>query len=258
LSAWRVTFLLVGLPGILIALLALTIKEPPRRDAVRRDQSYAVAFAWLAANSRTMACFALGFASINISFNAIIAWGPTWLTRVHHLPPAQIGLVLGMAMLFAGGIGQIVGAWRSDRLFARGRLTAVFDTGILCAMALIPLSAATILPMLGLAVPLVGAVLFFACAAIGHAPSLIGQIAPNGLRGQVAAVFLFAMNVIGTGLGPFAVAVLTERVFADPLMVGTSIALTAAAGAAIGAIFLRAGRGALARSSETLARALKE
>ena len=256
MSAWRITFLLVGLPGILVAILALTIVEPPRREVVTSDQSYSAAFAWLAQNARTMACFALGYASINISFNAIIAWGPTWLTRVHGLPPALIGLVLGMAMLFAGGIGQLAGAWRSDRLFVQGRLTAVFDTGIFCAMMLIPLSAATIVPMLGIAGPAVGAVLFFACAAIGHAPSLIGQIAPNGLRGQVAAVFLLAMNVIGTGIGPFAVAVLTERVFVDPQMVGMSIALTAAFGAAIGTVLLWAGRGALARSAETLARAV--
>lgn len=257
LSAWRVTFMLVGLPGLLVALVMLTIYEPPRREAAALAERGALR-AWLGANKATVACFAFGYAAINISFNAIIAWGPTWLTRVYALPPAQIGLVLGMAMLFAGGIGQLVGAWRSDRLFAAGRRTAVFDTGIVCALLLIPLSAATIVPVLGIAVPLVGAILFFACAAIGHAPSLIGQIAPNRLRGQIAAIFLFAMNVVGTGLGPFAVAVLTDRVFADPAMVGASIALTAAAGAAAGGLMLWAGRGALARSVDTLARTVKE
>jgi len=259
LSAWRVAFVLIGLPGIAVALLALTIREPARREATGAALTEKGALAaWLRANRRTVACFAFGFAAINISFNAIIAWGPTWLTRVHGLSPARIGLVLGLAMLFAGGIGQLLGAWRSDRLLARGRRTAVFETGILCALVLIPLSAATIVPVLGIAVPLVGAILFFACAAIGHAPSLIGQIAPNGLRGQVAAIFLLAMNVIGTGVGPFAVAVLTERVFADPRAVGLSIALTAAVGAVIGAVLLRAGRSALARSAEALARSVKE
>jgi MFS family permease len=259
IPAWRATFLFVGLPGLLIALLALTIREPARREvASSRSVAGPTLGAWLSDNVRTVTCFALGVSGINIAFNALIAWGPTWLVRVYHLAPATVGLVLGLSMLFAGCIGQLLGAWRSDRLLARGISTAVFDTGALCAVVLIPISVALIVPMLGVAVPLIGATLFFACAAIGHAPSLIGQIAPNHLRGQVSAIYLFAVNVIGTGVGPFVVAVLTERVFADPLMVGTSIALTAASGAAVGAVLLRAGRGALARSAAALARSIEE
>lgn len=259
LSAWRMTFLLVGLPGVAVALLALTMGEPPRRETAQRLlPKKGVLWSWLGQNALTIWYFSMGFAAINISFNAIIAWGPTWLTRVYQLDAAMIGLVLGLAMLFAGGIGQIAGAWRSDRLLARGHRTAVFDTGAICALVLIPLSVATVIPILGIAVPLAGAVLFFSCAAIGHAPSLIGQIAPNAIRGQVAAVFLLVMNIVGAGVGPFAVAVLTETIFADPSMVGVSIALTAASGAAMGAMLLWAGKGALRRSADSLAEAVKE
>jgi MFS family permease len=99
--------------------------------------------------------------------------------------------------------------------------------------------------------------LFAACAAIGHAPSLIGQIAPNGLRGQVSAIFLFVLNVIGTGVGPFAVAMLTDHVFADPKMVGISMTITALTGAVVGAILLWAGSGAVRQSAERLAVAVE-
>lgn len=258
LTGWRAIFMFVGLPGVLVALLILTIREPARREVAVVTSDRQTLRAWLSANAVTMSCFALGLSCLNIAFNALIAWGPTWMARVHALDSARIGLVLGLAMLFAGCVGQLVGAWRSDRLLARGRVTAVFDTGALCGLALIPASVATMVPALGLAVPLIGAMLFLACAAIGHAPSLIGQIAPNHLRGQVAAIYLFAFNVIGTGVGPFVVAVLTERVFGDPLMVGTSIALTATVGAALGGLLFWAGRGALTRSVATLAQSIKE
>ncbi len=259
LSAWRVTFLLVGLPGILVAVLALPMREPRRREAVKPENAEKGALLyWLRHNWRTMSYYALGFAAINVSFNALIAWGPTWLTRVHGLEATQIGFVLGMAMLFAGGTGQLLGARRSDKLLARGRVTAVVDTGMICAVVLAPLSAAMIVPILGLAVIMIGAILFFACAAIGQAPSLIGQIAPNGLRGQVSAIFLFGLNLIGTGVGPFAVAVLTEHVFVDPMMVGVSMTVTSMVGAIAGAILLWVGKGAVKRSAEDLAMAVKE
>ena len=258
LSAWRVTFMLVGLPGLLVALFALTIKEPRRREvAVSSPAGNEALAGWLRQNWRAMTFYSLGFASINVAFNALIAWGPAWLTRVHELEPAQIGFLLGAVMLFAGGTGQLLGARRSDKLFARGRRTAVVDTGLLCALALIPLSIGMIVPVLGFAVVLVGGMLFAACAAIGHAPSLIGQIAPNGLRGQVSAIFLFALNVIGTGVGPFAVAMLTDHVFADPKMVGISMTITALTGAVVGAILLWAGSGAVRQSAERLAVAVE-
>lgn len=259
MAPWQVTFLLVGLPGLLVALIVLTLREPARRESVAHGQRPKGQLrAWLRANRRTMTCFVFGFSAINVSFNAIIAWGPTWLARVHDMAPAQIGLLLGAAMLVAGGGGQLAGAWRSDRLLARGQTTAVFDTGRLCALILIPLSVATLIPVAGGAVLLVAAVLFFGCAAIGHAPSLIGQIAPNELRGQVAAIFLCAMNIIGAGVGSFAVALLTQSVFGDPKMVGVSIGITAAVGAVIGAILIWTGRDALAQSAERLARSVKE
>ena len=259
MAPWQVTFLIVGLPGLAVALLVLTLKEPVRRESMARARRPRGQLrAWLRTNARTMICFVFGFSAINVSFNALIAWGPTWLMRVHDLPPAKIGLLLGAAMLLAGGGGQLLGAWRSDRLLARGRTTAVFDTGLACALILIPLSVATLVPGAMTAVLLVAAVLFFGCAAIGHAPSLIGQIAPNELRGQVAAIFLCAMNIIGAGVGSFTVALLTQHVFGDPKMVGASIGITAAIGAGIGAILIWSGRDALAQSAARLARSVKE
>lgn len=247
LAPWRVTFLIVGLPGLMIALAMLTIVEPRRREETAEPlPSRGAMRGWLAANRRVIACYALGYAAINVAFNAVIAWGPTWLTRVHGMGPAEIGLVLGAAMLFAGGIGQVLGARRSDRRLAAGRRTAVLDTGVVCALCLVPLSLATVAPALALAVPMIGAMFFFVCAAIGHAPALIGQIAPNRLRGRVAAIFLCALNIVGTGLGPFAVALLTDNVFADPAMVGVSMTITAFVGALAGAALLAAGRSALA------------
>ena len=204
----------------------------------------------------TMECCSHRCASLNVGIGGQIE-GPTWLTRVHGLEPAQIGFLLGATMLFAGATGQLLGARRSDKLLAQGRRTAVIDTGLLCALALIPLSVAMIVPVLGLAVVLVGGMLFVACAAIGHAPSLIGQIAPNGLRGQVSAIFLFGLSVMGTGVGPFAVAMLTDYVFADPQMVGVSMTITAITGAVMGAILLWAGKGAVRQSAERLAGAVE-
>jgi MFS family permease len=55
--------------------------------------------------------------------------------------------------------------------------------------------------------------------------SLVPEITPPGARGFAVALYAFSMTMIGSSLGPIAVASLTERVFGDPQAVGSSMAI---------------------------------
>jgi MFS family permease len=57
----------------------------------------------------------------------------------------------------------------------------------------------------------------------GVAPAALQQVAPNEMRAQVGAMYLFVVNIIGLGAGPTVIALLTDRVFHDDNMLRYSL-----------------------------------
>ena len=98
--------------------------------------------------------------------------------------------------------------------------------------------------ILKFAVALFAPLMFFSAFAFGAAVTGLQIVTPPHLRAQVSAVFLFAVNLVGIGAGPTLVALLTDRVFADPLRVGASLAWIGTVCAVAGAALLASGLGA--------------
>jgi hypothetical protein len=70
---------------------------------------------------------------------------------------------------------------------------------------------------------------------------IIQEISPATMRGQVAALYTALLNIIGAGLGPVAVGLITDFVFGDPSKVGTALVVTCVAASAVGLLFFRSG-----------------
>ncbi|MBI3448926.1 MAG: MFS transporter [Acidobacteria bacterium] len=226
-ASWRTVFFAVGLPGLALAPLVLAMREPARRgdtgggSATVRDVSE-----WFRANAETLVCHNLGCALMALGGYAITAWAPAFLSRRYGLGPAEAGLAFGAVVLLAGSAGVIAGGRYADRLAARGRRDANLRVAAMTSLACLPF--ATLFPLapgataaLALLVP----TMFFGSVVWGVAPAAIQEMMPNSMRGQASAVYLFAVNAIGLGLGPTAVALLTDRVFGDERAVGWSLAI---------------------------------
>jgi MFS family permease len=84
--------------------------------------------------------------------------------------------------------------------------------------------------------------------------SAVQLIAPDPLRGRLAASYIFVSNIIGQGLGPLAVGFVTEHLFGSQLLLGRSLATVLPAGALIGALLLLMGRDAFRRELEDVDR----
>ena len=82
----------------------------------------------------------------------------------------------------------------------------------------------------------------------GLAYAAIATITPNELRGQMAALYLFIVNLIGLGIGPSVIAVFTDWVFADEAMIGASMAAATAVIAPLAALLFALGRRPFARA----------
>jgi hypothetical protein len=88
---------------------------------------------------------------------------------------------------------------------------------------------------------LLAPVVFFGSVPFGLAPAAIQRMTPNPMRAQATAFYLFVINLVGMGLGPTAVALVTEKVFQDPGAVGRSLLWVGLAADSAAILFLGLG-----------------
>ncbi|MGH0032437.1 MAG: spinster family MFS transporter [Myxococcota bacterium] len=212
---WRWTFIAVGLPGLLVALLVrLTVAEPARGVSEGRvDRGETPGFGETFAYLVKMPSFrhvAWAAALYSMSAYGLFNWAPTFMKRVHDLSYLEIGMRLGLAIGIGGAVGQYAGAWWCDRLSLRDRRWLVWIPALL-GVGLTPFYAGFVvaddpdLAMLAF-VPVT------LMNAVYAAPSytITQGLASLRMRATASAIMLFVLNLIGLGLGPTLVGVMND------------------------------------------------
>lgn len=237
MRSWQVVFFMVGLPGLLVAPLLLTIREPARQGArIKAAAQVPLAIAapplrevraYMAGNRGTFLCLYLGVAMACLGSYASFAWIPTFFIRQHGWNAGDTGLVVGLIVGICGTAGILTGGWLADWLRKRGKSDANLRVALFGVVASLPFVA--LYPMVSSgwwAAALLEPMLFFSTMPFGLAPAAIQQLMPNTMRGQASAIYLFIINLIGLGLGPTIVATLTQDVFRDKNAVHLSLLVT--------------------------------
>lgn len=243
--AWQLMFFIVGLPGLLVAAWVATLREPARQRPAGGQASAGAVVAHLGRHRFAFTAHIGGFTLLAIVFNIFVAWMPSYLLRAFDWTIRDAAFALGAGMLLFGTSGIISGGIMADRWRRGGALDATMRVGVVSGVGLVPFTlTATTLASPWLAVALFAPLMFFSAFAFGAAVTGLQVITPPHMRAQVSAVFLFVVNLVGIGVGPTLVALLTDRVFADPLRVGESLAWIGTLSAAAGAALIAAGLGA--------------
>ena len=244
--SWQIPFFIVGLPGLLVAALMYTVKEPVRRQQSGDDTksgneviALSEAFAYIRNRSKIYLSHFFGFALLGVSSNVLFVWGPHILVRSFEVPVGQAGATIGLIVLSFGTIGLIAGGSISDRLLKIGYLDNGMRVGIIAALGCIPFalllpSMNSLFSLLAVFCPLV----LFACLGFGSSAAALQQITPNRLRGIVSGCYFFLLNVIGIGLSPSITAVITNYVFKDELMLVNSVSIMAVCSSILAAFIL--------------------
>ena len=240
---WQLIFFAVGLPGVLCALLLLTVREPERREVRSHTATpFREVLRYMRLNSRTFLCHNFGISFIAMTAYGFAAWIPTLFIRIHGWTPAEAGLKIGLAVLLSGPAGIVCGGRLADSLCSRGYRDANMRVMFLAAICWLPAAVAcTLAPTPALALLLFLPSQFLMASPFGAAPAAITEIMPNEMRGQAAASYLFVNNLVGLGFGPTAIAILTDYVFRDETMLPYSMAVVATVALSIAALILRAG-----------------
>lgn len=230
---WQKIFFVIGLPGLLIAVLMLTVKEPIRRGGLasstgagQMQYSMREVFAYIRANKMTFLCHNLGFALFALHNYAANAWIPPFFTRTYGWEASKVGIVYGPIIVVFGTIGILLGGYLTDWLAKRGYADAKMRTGLIAALALTPaIILYPLMPNGEAALLALVPVNIFASFSFGAATAAIQEVAPNQMRAQISALYLFLINLIGLGFGPTAVALTTDFVFGDENAVRYSLIL---------------------------------
>ena len=232
---WQALFIFIGIPGLLVALLMTTVKEPSRKgkmqvlnksgdtseeisikETVRFIYQRKEAYGWL---FLSMAC------SVLIGY-AFLSWLPTMYIRAYNVPIRTITLWLGFAFLLGGPFGATMSGWLGDKLYKKYNNSAHV---LLFAYSMIVLTvAATLVPLMPsyqTATLMFMPQIIMAAGQTALAPVAMINITPNQIRGQVTAVYFFVISMTGYTLGPTSVALITDFVFKDESLITYSISI---------------------------------
>ena len=229
---WQFVFFLVGLPGLLIALLMFTVREPVRKGLMKENTGKAIpiseVLAFFRANARALGSHVIGVVIYIIPVYGLNIWGPTYLIRTFDYSRADAGWSFGLVMLVGGTLGLLTGGRLADRFFALGHYDAYSKVILGSLVCMAPFAIALgFVSSPGVALVALFFGTFFSAFQGGIAAGTLQLMAPNEMRGQVAAVYFLSANLIGLGLGPTVVASFTDFVFKNDAAIGQSLALTA-------------------------------
>jgi predicted MFS family arabinose efflux permease len=215
---WRAAFLVVGGPGLLLALLVLkTIREPPRSADAPAGAGATTAVApplpeilrsiWQ--NGPALHLF-VGATLINVVAAGLFSWLAPFMIRAHGLAVRDVGFAIAFGMAPFAAVGSLCGGALADRLggFRSHRVPLM-----LAAAAAITVPAVWIALLTPYTAVLVGALAlqqFTHASTLGPSYAGVLGMLPARMRGASAALLQVASNVLGFGVAVQVVGVLSD------------------------------------------------
>jgi MFS family permease len=211
---WREAFLLIGLPGIALAvLMVFTAKEPVRGAAdglvdTNPSGSFWVTLAHILRRPILLSTYA--GSALSSAVVSVTQWLPAFFERSHGLSLLQAGGAVGLALLVAGPVGEIVGGRMNDRLGRHG--TARVFALLLVAALLTGLAGVAMALSASVAIAIACTVCWKVVATVFPAPTwaLSQSLVEIRSRGVSQALLGVFQNLIGFGGGPALVGWLSE------------------------------------------------
>ena len=212
---WREAFFMVGLPGLLLALVVrFTIQEPPRGmsegkiDSGHRPGVVTVARHLL--NRKSFIHLAIGSGLASFGGYAVISFFPSFMIRTHGMSLAEVGLYLGLILGIAGGLGFAGGGYVADKVATRQRKYSLWLVSVATMFAWLFVFPIYLLDnaywvLAAFVMPAIFSN-FYLATTFAQVQGLVGL----RMRAVASALLLFLLNIIGLGLGPMSTGILSD------------------------------------------------
>ncbi len=215
---WRWMFVVCGASGIvLLVAMMIAVRDPVRRaddmalDAMPADGDARGAIRRVLATPGFVP-LSLGIGFLGTVGAVLGAWGPAFLQRSHHVPLAEVGAVIGPAVGISGIAGTIIGGVMATMLVRRrnseraGLLVPLIATPIATPFLILFVFA----PTLGGAMAATAIMTFLISLGVAPCFALGSGVVGHRVRALASTLMLFAFGLIGSGMGPFVVGVVSD------------------------------------------------
>ena len=245
IAPWQLTFIAVGLPGILLAGLFLTIREPQRKIQESESievPSFSKVIQYIKNNWEVYGAIIIGNSCLIILLYGLQSWVPTMLLRVYEWDLIQSGRVYGLIAMLAGSAGVLSGPFVL-KLMSKNNIDAPHFKLAIFGISMASLSL-VLLPFqanVNIALIFVTLASFFVTLPLAGTSSAMVIVSPNRIRGVITGIYVVVTSVFGLVLGPFLVASSTDFIFQDPNAVAKSLALVSVLIGPVGIFFMLKG-----------------
>jgi len=240
LEPWRLTFLIVGFPGLLAGLGLLFVREPARKGVgAATPASLGDLFRFLRRNMRVLGLMVAANCFCAVTGTGVTAWMAAFFERTWRIPPTTSGLWIGLCLIGSVLIGGPLSGMVADRSRLARATGGKLNVVALGCFLTVPFAAlfpeARSLPLAIVLYVLFGTAFNFMTCTF---PAALQDLLPGNLRGQVFAIHMMIVALVGYAGGATAIALVTEHVFGDPLLLRHSLALVGCVTMALGGILL--------------------
>lgn len=227
LKSWQLAFLIVSVPGPVLALAMLAVREPKRQEKALAAGEAAPSFMlFLRARWKPFFLLSLGYALLAVSIAAYLTWTPAFMARSYGWEMGRIGAVYGVILLIFSTGGIVLGGWWADLLAAKGVKDAVLRVAVAGAAVGLPFAiGAPFAPSGVLAMAAIAAMSFGFGLSQGLPAPTLQAIAPNRLRARVMALYLLVGNIVAFTVGPTGVALISDYWLKDPAKIGAAVGI---------------------------------
>ncbi len=251
---WQSVFLLIGLPGLALALAMSSFAEPLRAELTRTaGATMAGALRYIAGRWRAFGTLFAGSACV-VTLGSLSLWNAALFQRTWGWTVGQVGVATGLLFFTAGPLGTVAGVWLTQRWLAQGCRDATLRAliaGLLIGapgFVLFPLAPSAALGLCGLFVAFTGQAM-----ATAAGPVSLSVLAPGQIRSQATAVYYLVISLAGQLLGPPPVGWMVDR-FGHPAALRYAVSIEAAAVSVPALLLLALGLRAFHRAAEALER----
>lgn len=241
--SWQAVFLLLGLPGVLLALIGfLTLREPKRRERAATDGPAPLTsrqiLTFLGERRRFLTLHFIAYIAMSIQGWGLFFWVIEFLVRERGLPRGEAGLKYGLMAFGLGLTGSIVAGRLASRLVARGAADSTMRLVLFAILALMPLAIAMpLVPRAWQTLLLLAPITFLMGWPGGLGMTALQFIVPNELKGRIIALYSLVVNALSLALGPLVGGLISDKVFAGKSL-GGSLSLMAAVNYPLAAVAL--------------------
>ena len=256
LKPWQATFMIVGIPGLVLAIAAFYLKEP-RRVEEQVDSNHLVdkknVFLHLKEHRKTLIPMFGGLIFMALIFYSFSFWAPTMMIRTFDISLTEVGFILGMITIISSITGTIIAGSAVDYLRNRNYSDAPVRAAMIAVILALPpiISLSFVQTELGAWICIAMYLLFISSFAPLGLLAISG-VSTGNVKGQTAAIHAFLMMAFGLSLGPQLTAFFTDFVFVDPNLLINSVSLTGLIVLPISALLFKLSLTRYRESSESL------